>query len=423
MDTFEIQDENIDVKKILKKIRKNIKTRGNIASLDYCATTSEKSLKLWDNIYDDWAYLNRNWDITNEKYIISSHRPVIGKILVQGRKLLDKLFAGESKRYVDHIAVKQNYFNGSVVRLVNGNMDRFNFLDKEIDELRYEYNKNIINLRLEFNSKLKNLGQNSDILDTYKMELSNKELELNYNINNLKAEFNSQIEQIRTNILNNNIQYFNNLSSNKIDSSDELDKYFKNCTNLIKISYKDNSIVFDFDAKQEIILVQEDTFMEKNSNIFILISNYFNKFDDGSLKCIFLENIVEYLKPTELIQIFNICKNKMQINSNFMIQSMNPLSYMNLKNQSTNCQSVNPINPETINYLLQSAKFLIISNSFVDAYINDNDFKLKKIEHKNQNDTDILEIIDVYNHNIDKLNNILFAHTNYLIIAKKGDNV
>lgn len=134
MDTFEIRDEEINVEEIMQKIRENIKRRKENSAhqeegtqilcqpegqISLCQPAEQvldekKSdlLKWSDDIRRDLDYINSNWDIQNNSYFISSHRPYTGKFLIKGRELVH----GEVRRYVDPMIYKQREFNGSVAR-------------------------------------------------------------------------------------------------------------------------------------------------------------------------------------------------------------------------------------------------------------------------------------------------------------------
>ena len=119
--TIEIRDDEINVEEIMAKIRENIRRRqeagevppdpdsviGSI-SVNYPAGDSE------DTIQHDLSYINSNWDIRNNSYFISSHRPHIGKFLVKGRQMIH----GEVRRYVDPMISHQTQFNSSTVRII-----------------------------------------------------------------------------------------------------------------------------------------------------------------------------------------------------------------------------------------------------------------------------------------------------------------
>jgi O-antigen chain-terminating methyltransferase len=120
---FEIRDNEINLEEITTKIRENIQRRMDISSYppnpdiidnlskeeNTPAHTSDESLQC------DLVFINKNWDIHNNKYFIGSHHPYIGKFLVKGREMVH----GEVQRYVDPIISRQVEFNASTMRILN----------------------------------------------------------------------------------------------------------------------------------------------------------------------------------------------------------------------------------------------------------------------------------------------------------------
>ena len=126
--TFEIRDDEIDVEEIMRKIRENIRMRreagvypeGDIEKIDPDRPPQDEErgkgpLFLSAEARRDLDYVNSNWNIENNSYFISSHRPIAGKLLIRGRELVH----GEVRRYVDPAIWKQKEFNAGTTRLLN----------------------------------------------------------------------------------------------------------------------------------------------------------------------------------------------------------------------------------------------------------------------------------------------------------------
>ncbi|MBE9594214.1 MAG: hypothetical protein IMF19_12150, partial [Proteobacteria bacterium] len=123
MNTIEIRDEEIDVEEIMCKIRETIKKRRESGEyteemrdlIDEPIQRAETEESNMDYLQQELNYLNSGWN-THAEYSISSHRPIIGRFLIKGRRLVH----GEVRRYVDAIVGKQIEFNAHLVRLING---------------------------------------------------------------------------------------------------------------------------------------------------------------------------------------------------------------------------------------------------------------------------------------------------------------
>lgn len=77
-------------------------------------------------------FLNRTWDIQNDTYLITSHQPVLGNVLVRGRQLV----SGEVKRYVDPVIFQQTEFNANAARILNWLVKKIEDLELQVIELK-----------------------------------------------------------------------------------------------------------------------------------------------------------------------------------------------------------------------------------------------------------------------------------------------
>ncbi|WP_370572421.1 class I SAM-dependent methyltransferase, partial [Methanomethylovorans sp.] len=140
MDTFEINDEEVNVEEIMRKIRENISKRKEQGTyplqLDAAAQqlTSDQKWAMGEirgEIADDLLNLNINCDIQNNSYVISSHRLFVGKGLVKGREIVH----GEVRRYVDPMVFKQISFNQNAAKVLNNAAHRLSSIENTIGDL------------------------------------------------------------------------------------------------------------------------------------------------------------------------------------------------------------------------------------------------------------------------------------------------
>ncbi|MDI3534977.1 MAG: hypothetical protein PWQ82_1342 [Thermosediminibacterales bacterium] len=137
---FEINDEEINVEQIMEQIRQNIKKR-KIKEVDL---PDLESLALEDNDYnasfnrtefeENVKYNNIAWNIQTE-YQITSHRKIIGRLIVFAKKILRKLL----RWYINPPFYRQREFNASVTRSLNqikafidDNLTMYNQLNEKI---------------------------------------------------------------------------------------------------------------------------------------------------------------------------------------------------------------------------------------------------------------------------------------------------
>jgi O-antigen chain-terminating methyltransferase len=153
---IEIRDE-INVEEIMTKIRENIRRRQTAGELlpdtDSIITSTSKNVTITpfnDTIGRDISSINANWDIHNNSYFISSHRPSIGKILVKARRLVH----GEVRRYVDPVISRQTEFNASTVLILNQTSQKIEDLDLKISQQEMELNRYFSYLQEELSKNI-----------------------------------------------------------------------------------------------------------------------------------------------------------------------------------------------------------------------------------------------------------------------------
>lgn len=209
---FEIRDEEINVEKIMEKIRENIKKRKEDGDykeneLEIMSSTFSAVSSLKVDVPEGLEFI-RSCDICNEGYTISSHRPVFGKFLVQGRKMVH----GEIRRYVDPMFQKQRDFNFNVAQVLKNILGEVNSSGYEIEHLNTEL-ENSKNELENSKNELENLRLNLEYLNNEhegsKTEILNSKLEIENLINEIehsKIEFKclkTEVNHLKTNFVEN----------------------------------------------------------------------------------------------------------------------------------------------------------------------------------------------------------------------------
>jgi O-antigen chain-terminating methyltransferase len=146
---------------------------------------------------------------------------------------------------------------------------------------------------------------------------------------------------------------------------------------------------------------------------------YLEKIEDKSLDSIFLDQVVEHLEPKYLIKLLELCHKKLKFGYYIVIETVNPLSLTSFANFYIDLSHKKPIHPETLKFLSESAGFREIEVKFFSPIPDE--YKLKKVEVCENIGVEEKEreIIEVYNHNIEKLNETLYGHQDYAVIGKK----
>ncbi len=189
---FEIKDDEINVEEIMEKIRENIRRRkeaGVYPPDPVPAVAPQDPAGANPEVARDLAYLSGNWNIQNNSYFISSHRPVAGKVLVKGRELVH----GEVRRYVDPVIWKQAEFNRATGRVLEEVAREVSGIEPLREQIREDTTKQIQATIGEVRSRFKERLQEQD--SEIRGEISETEEQLRAEVTELVAQVKAEIAE------------------------------------------------------------------------------------------------------------------------------------------------------------------------------------------------------------------------------------
>ena len=407
MNIIEIRDEEIDVEEIMRKIRENIRKRGESGVyteemkdlVDEPLQTPETGGLDIVNIQQDLDYLKRNWD-THAEYSISSHRRFIGRFLIRGRQLVH----GEVRRYVDPIVGKQIEFNAHLVRIIKG------LIRQVKTEISGEIDDRVNEVVATINEDIKNKAWLANLLEQRIVKKQEEELPLTGTDEGMNFfVFEEKFRGAREDIKERQLKFL---------------EYSKGCKNVLDIGcgrgefleiLKENGI----NAKG--IDINEDMVgycQSKGLNVEKAdVIEYLEKTEDKSLDSIFLDQVVEHLEPKYLIKLLELCYKKLKFGYYIVIETVNPLSLTSFANFYLDLAHKKPIHPETLKFLSESAGFREMEVKFFSPIPDE--YKLKKVEIGEDIEEKERGMIEIYNYNIEKLNETLYGAQDYAVIGKK----
>ncbi|SAI87005.1 hypothetical protein MBBA_0117 [Methanoculleus bourgensis] len=187
---FEIKDDEINVEEIMEKIRENIRRRkeaGVYPPDPVPAVAPQDPAGANPEVARDLAYLSGNWNIQNNSYFISSHRPVAGKVLVKGRELVH----GEVRRYVDPVIWKQAEFNRATGRVLEEVAREVSGIEPLRQQIREDTTRQIQATIGEVRSKLKERLQEQK--HEIRGEISETEEQIRAEVTELVAQVKAEI--------------------------------------------------------------------------------------------------------------------------------------------------------------------------------------------------------------------------------------
>ena len=132
--------------------------------------------------------------------------------------------------------------------------------------------------------------------------------------------------------------------------------------------------------------------------------------EDGSLSGIFSSQVIEHLSPSYLKRLLEVAYFKLAPSSYIVLETINPVSVFSLVEiYFLDLSHQKPIHPQAIKFLMESTGFEeveIIYSSPVEK---------ERLQDLPGSD----EAVTILNQNIDKLNKLLYAPSNYAAIGKK----
>jgi O-antigen chain-terminating methyltransferase len=474
---IEIRDE-INVEEIMTKIRENIRRRQTAGELlpdtDSIITSTSKNVTITpfnDTIGRDISSINANWDIHNNSYFISSHRPSIGKILVKARRLVH----GEVRRYVDPVISRQTEFNASTVRILNQTSQKIEDLDLKISQQEMELNRYFSylqeelskNISLQEQELIQKISQQDDKLS---QKISRQQQDLIQKISQQDEELNASIQicvaknfhdvfskfdtdlRLRVglaHLLEERIQDGLTQKSRALESISPVDTnyflfeerfrgsrddikqrqlaflpYFEKCSRVLDIGcgrgefleiLKDHAIGgIGVDSDTDMVAYCRSRQLDVTHSDALA---YLETLEDKSLDGIFIDQVVEHLEPDYLMRLLALCHQKMKFGYHIVVETVNPLSFVSFVNFYIDMTHKRPVHPETLQYLISASGFRECEKKFFSPVPDEG--RLKKVEWTaDMNETE-RKNVDDYNHNIEMLNTILFGAQDYAVIGKK----
>ncbi len=207
-------------------------------------------------------------------------------------------------------------------------------------------------------------------------------------------------------------------------------KYFQGCKNVLDIGsgrgifldlLKENSIGgYGVDANEDLVsyCTRKNLKVEKDDAI-----SHLEKLSDRSLDGIFAAHVIEHLSIKTISDLIRLCYRKLHYGSYAIFVMPNILNIT----VSSNTFYVDPthithVHPNVIKFLMNSSGFRELEEKYY--YPIPEEYKMKQILLNNTYDPEESnclqhEQIDIINHNIDLLNNMLFGCRDYAIIGKK----
>lgn len=398
----------VNVEELMKTVKTKMDSKKAHLSLsgphqpsDASVVKSQSSLSQQGE--ESLLYLQGNWQINNDVYSISSHRPIVGPILVRSRQLVN----GEVKRYVDPVITRQSEINLRTAGILK------ELHDSMVDAADVKQ----VAIQIE--------ALRSDVLNEFYGANRNLEKRISKEIRGIEGELrespisSADLDYYRFE------ERFRGATADIRQRQYRFLEYFAGCGNVLDIGcgrgeflglLKEHGIAargIDLDDGMLEYCLSQGLDVVKADAVC-----YLEDIEDDSLDGIFIDQVVEHLKSHHLIELLQLCYRKLKAGSHLFIETVNPVSFTSMANFYIDLTHQRPIHPETLKYLVEGAGFKELRLQFSSPVTDGRQLTTM--------DPDLPELtaaeahmIKVYNQNIEKLNGILYGPQDYAIIGKK----
>ena len=373
---FEINIDNINVEEIMNKIRQNIKDKGyveeeKINNFDFTPKISEE-----DNFRYDIDVLNRVWNINLEREILSRN-----KLFAFVKKVIRKL----TRWYIVPMMQDQITFNSYVVRNIN-NLNKQNEKIRQILDEKDEKIRQILDEKDERIKKLEKIEKENNFDMDY-LAFENKYRGSEKSIQKLQEKF-VRLYAGKDNIL---------------DIGCGRGEFIKTLLNVGK------QYVFGMDINPQMVekCKKEGLSVELKDGVNYLYDN-----DNLNLGGIFSSQVIEHLKPSQIVKLIKGAHKNLQEGSPLILETINPMALvtqtMAYTLDLTHRQYVHPFTIEMLlkEHGFKKVEFIYSSPVDIEApVLKDNDMDPKELEK--------------YNEKIRRMHEMLFGYQDYAVIAWK----
>jgi len=201
--------------------------------------------------------------------------------------------------------------------------------------------------------------------------------------------------------------------------------YFQDCQNVLDIGCGRGEFVelllehgigargIDLDPDMVAYAVEQGRPVEQAEAL-----EYLTRLPDSSLDGVFMAQVVEHLTPPNLAYLLELCYLKMKPGARLIAETINPGCLTALANwYLIDLSHVTPVHPEAMRFLLEGAGFWQIQFLFL-APVPPQD-RLMSLPVDPDASPQEQERIQRLNHNIERLNAVLFGYQDYAAIAER----
>jgi SAM-dependent methyltransferase len=149
---------------------------------------------------------------------------------------------------------------------------------------------------------------------------------------------------------------------------------------------------------------------------------YLRGLPDESLGGLIATQVVEHLTPDYLLRFLSTALDKLRPGSRIVLETINPASWAAFfDSYIRDLTHVRPVHPDTLRYLVTAAGFSEAVIEWRSPYPPES--KLHRVpgsvREPAAGDGSLVTLADAFDRNVDRLNELLFTHMDYAVIARR----
>ncbi|MGU3568214.1 class I SAM-dependent methyltransferase [Paenibacillus sp. D51F] len=386
---IKIDDDEINVKEIMEKIKKNIHDK-KIPRKDFNDYNAKYSTEI-SNVESELVGMNRKWYYSADIPLVSHRNKLIGKLILISKKVIRKSL----RWHINPIVNNQIEFNASTVRVLN---EMSSLLSKQ---------------ELEKGNSLLQLKKQQEHIENLEMKINHIEYRQNESIiesNDFDyLEFENKYRGTRESIKEKQkqyLKYFNegdtvlDLGCGRGEFSELLIE-----NKIQAISVDSNNQMIDYCGEIGIRAIKSDIF------------DFLDQQNDASCHGIFLGQVIEHLTLKQLLRLLELSKKKLMPNGIFIAETPNP-QCLSIYAQSfyLDPTHVKPVHPFLMRFIMESRSFSDIEIH----YFSKNDGSLHLPVLLNFDEVQI-DRLNEFNEKIQRWNDVIFGNQDYYIMGIKRE--
>lgn len=327
-----------------------------------------------------WRDKNNQIYAVNVDHLLQSNRPIIGKVIVLVKKIVRKLI----HPIISPIVVEQNEFNASVTASINAIYNSAITMENYVRSLQSCNEQLLARIKRIENSPVVGNENVYDLIDFDKFE----------------KHFRGSCEEIR-------------------EAQKMYLPYFKKGETVIDLGCGRGEFL-ELLKENDIYAVGVEPYSDfanecKEKGLEVVETDaisFLEKLEDSSIDGIFAAQLIEHLKPADLVRLCRLAYKKIKKGGCIIMETPNPTCLAVYTNAFyLDPTHEKPVHPKTLEYYLQDAGFQTTETIFTEnSRIN---YRLPLLNIAG------VENLEEINNGINLLSDTIFGSQNYAMIAKK----